>query len=102
MMRNELLRMLSWQVGSTYGFTFSVGKNYKFIDQYLPAEQCKRFFPRIARILWKTHGGRFSPATNSFEMPLKNFAAKYGYTYPDYDENVSRYVRDMYAEYEAK
>ena len=39
MMRNELLRMLSWQVGSAYGFTFSVGKNYKFIDQYLPAEQ---------------------------------------------------------------
>mgnify|MGYP000455955920 CR=1 FL=1 len=32
----------------------------------------------------------------------QNFAAKYGYTYPDYDENVSRYVRDMYAEYEAK
>ena len=27
MMRNELLRMLSWQVGSAYGFTFSVGKN---------------------------------------------------------------------------
>lgn len=39
MMRNELLRMLSWQVGSAYGFTFSVGKNYKFIGQYLPAEQ---------------------------------------------------------------
>ena len=34
MMRNELLRMLSWQVGSAYGFTFSVGKNYKFIGQY--------------------------------------------------------------------
>lgn len=28
----------------------------------------KRFFPRIAQILWKTHGGRFSPATSSSEM----------------------------------
>ena len=37
-----------------------------------------------------------------FRDAAKNFAAKYGYTYPDYDENVSRYVRDMYAEYEAK
>ena len=37
-----------------------------------------------------------------FRDAAKNFAAKYGYTYPDYDENISRYVRDMYAEYEAK
>lgn len=36
-----------------------------------PQSSGRRFFPRIARILWKTHGGRFSPATNSFEMPLK-------------------------------
>ena len=65
-----------------------------------PQSSGKRFFPRIAQILWKTHGGRFSPATS--RDAAKNFAAKYGYTYPDYDENVSRYVRDMYAEYEAK
>ena len=44
MMRNELLRMIS------------------------PQSSGKRFFPRIAQILWKTHGGRFSPATSSSEM----------------------------------
>ena len=102
MMRNELLRMLSWQVGSAYGFTFSVGKNYKFIDQYLPAEQWQALLStyrtdsveNIWRSLFTCH--------ELFRDAAKNFAAKYGYTYPDYDENVSRYARDMYAEYEAK
>ncbi|WP_419054091.1 aminoglycoside 6-adenylyltransferase [Hominenteromicrobium sp.] len=101
-MRNELLRMLSWQVGSAYGFTFSVGKNYKFIDQYLPAEQWQALLStyrtdsveNIWRSLFTCH--------ELFRDAAKNFAAKYGYTYPDYDENISRYVRDMYAEYEAK
>lgn len=41
-MRDEMLRMLSWQVGTEYGFTFSVGKNYKFIDKYLPQEVWKK------------------------------------------------------------
>ena len=102
MMRNELLRMLSWQVGSAYGFTFSVGKNYKFIGQYLPAEQWQALLSTYRtdsventwRLLFTCH--------ELFRDAAKNFAAKYGYTYPDYDENVSRYVRDMYAEYEAK
>ena len=58
MMRNELLRMLSWQVGSAYGFTFSVGKNYKFIDQYLPAEQWQG---AAGHSLWKNFLG-FLPA----------------------------------------
>lgn len=37
--RKELLRLLAWQVGSEYGFTFSVGKNYKYLPNYLTVEQ---------------------------------------------------------------
>ena len=102
MMRNELLRMLSWQVGSAYGFTFSVGKNYKFIDQYLPAEQWQALLSTYRTDSVENTWRSLFPCHELFRDAAKNFAAKYGYTYPDYDENVSRYVRDMYAEYEAK
>lgn len=102
MMRNELLRMLSWQVGSAYGFTFSVGKNYKFIDQYLPAEQWQALLSTYRTDSVENTWRSLFTCHELFQDAAKNFAAKYGYTYPDYDENVSRYVRDMYAEYEAK
>lgn len=102
MMRNELLRMLSWQVGSAYGFTFSVGKNYKFIGQYLPAEQWQALLSTYRTDSVENTWRSLFTCHELFRDVAKNFAAKYGYTYPDYDENVSRYVRDMYAEYEAK
>lgn len=102
MMRNELLRMLSWQVGSAYGFTFSVGKNYKFIDQYLPTEQWQALLSTYRTDSVENTWRSFFTCHELFRDAAKNFAAKYGYTYPDYDENVSRYVRDMYAEYGAK
>lgn len=101
-MRNELLRMLSWQVGSAYGFTFSVGKNYKFIDQYLPAEQWQALLSTYRTDSVENTWRSLFTCHELFRDVAKNFAAKYGYTYPDYDENISRYVRDMYAEYEAK
>ncbi len=37
-LRHELLRMISWNVGIETGFTLSVGKNYKFLDKYIPED----------------------------------------------------------------
>ena len=102
MMRNELLRMLSWQVGSEYGFTFSVGKNYKFIDKYLPEKQWQTLLSTYRTDSVENTWQSLFTCHELFRTTAENFAAKYGYTYPDYDENVSRYVRDMYNEYEAK
>lgn len=39
-LRPELLRMMSWEVGIREGFNFSIGKNYKFINNYLPKAEC--------------------------------------------------------------
>ncbi|WP_420916096.1 aminoglycoside 6-adenylyltransferase [Paenibacillus thiaminolyticus] len=36
--RPNLLRIMAWQIGSEQGYAFSIGKNYKFIDRYLPNE----------------------------------------------------------------
>ncbi|UZW65301.1 aminoglycoside 6-adenylyltransferase [Priestia flexa] len=33
--RTELLRMMSWRIGTERGFTFSLGKNNKYLPNYL-------------------------------------------------------------------
>ena len=37
-LRHELLRMISWYVGTEKGFNFSLGKNYKFLDKHISKE----------------------------------------------------------------
>ena len=40
--QQELLKLLAWQVAADQG-TIDVGKNYKYLFQYLPAEKEKQF-----------------------------------------------------------
>lgn len=42
--RGELLRLLSWQVGFATDFKVSVGKNYKYLARYLPAETMAKLY----------------------------------------------------------
>src|SRR5690606_41257391 len=36
LMRDELMRMLSWKLGFEKGFNFSIGKDYKYLQNYIP------------------------------------------------------------------
>ena len=40
--QQELLKVLAWQVASDWG-TVDIGKNYKYLFQYLPTEKEKEF-----------------------------------------------------------
>ncbi|MEI5993293.1 aminoglycoside 6-adenylyltransferase [Candidatus Enterococcus mansonii] len=40
--RLELLRLLSWQVGENQGYHFSIGKNYKYLPNYLTKKQYEK------------------------------------------------------------
>ncbi|ALS01581.1 aminoglycoside adenylyltransferase [Enterococcus silesiacus] len=37
--QKELLRLLSWRAGADHGYDFSVGKNYKYLPNYLTKEE---------------------------------------------------------------
>ena len=96
LMRNELLRMISWKVGLEYGFNFSVGKNYKFINKYISKElweellstYCQGSYEMMWEALFKCHG--------IFRKVAAECANSFGYEYPIYDNNVSNYVMDMF------
>ena len=78
--QQELLKVLAWQVTSDRG-AVDIGKNYKHLFQYLPAEQEKEFsalldlssFDKITKSLFSTMKG--------FDREAQILAQKMGFTY---------------------
>lgn len=78
--QQELLKVLAWQVTSDKGVV-DIGKNYKYLFQYLPAEQEKEFsalldlssFDKITQSLFATMG--------LFDREAQILAQKMGFTY---------------------
>lgn len=78
--QQELLKVLSWQVTSERG-SVDIGKNYKYLFQYLPSEQEKEFsalldlssFDKITQSLFAT--------MRLFNLEAQILAQKMGFTY---------------------
>lgn len=83
--QQELLKVLAWQVTSDRRVV-DIGKNYKYLFQYLQAEQEKEFsalldlssFDKITRSLFST--------MKLFDCEAQNLAQKMGF---DYDQEVA-------------
>lgn len=94
--RPNLLRMMAWQIGSERGYNFSLGKNYKFIDRYLPEKHWEALLSTFAgnsrEAVWQS----LFTCYELFRTYSKALAKSLGYVYPDYDEAVSRYTASIY------
>ena len=83
--QQELLKLLAWQVAADKG-TVDVGKNYKYLFQYLPAEKEKEFsvlldfssLDKITQSLFAT--------MQLFHQEAQSLAQKMGF---DYDKEVA-------------
>lgn len=98
-LRYELLRMISWKVGIETGFSLSVGKNFKFMDQYISEELWNRLLSTYRMDSYEAVWGSLFACHELFREAAKEVAKRLGYDYPGYDENVTRYSKDMYKEY---
>ncbi len=100
LMRNELLRMLAWRIGLDNGFTFSLGKHYKFIDRYLPVETWRALLSTYREDtksnIWKS----LFKCLALFRTSSQECATAFGYKYPAYDANVTRYIERFLKKYE--
>lgn len=91
--QQELLKILAWQVASDNG-TVDIGKNYKYLFQYLPTEKEKEFsalldfssVEKITQSLFST--------MNLFRREAQILAQKMGF---DYDKEVAEKMI-LYAE----
>ncbi len=95
LLRQEILRMISWQIGINYGFNFSIGKNYKFINKYISNHL-------FNEILGTYKNSTYEDLWTSFRMCLQIFteisnevAYKLNYNYPNYEHNMKKYIEDM-------
>ncbi|PZM66710.1 aminoglycoside 6-adenylyltransferase [Paenibacillus dendritiformis] len=93
--RPNLLRMMAWQIGSEQGYTFSVGKNYKFIDRYLPQEDWKALLSTYSQNGYKEMWQSLVTCYALFRTYSKAVAASLGYKYPDYDEAITKYTENI-------
>ncbi len=83
--QQELLKLLAWQVASDRG-TVDIGKNYKYLFQYLPTEKEKEFsalldfssIDKIPQTLFAT--------MQLFHQESQSLAQKMGF---DYDKEVA-------------
>ena len=83
--QQELLKLLAWQVASDKGMV-DVGKNYKYLFQYLPAEKEKEFsslldFASLDKIIQSLFA-----TMELFHQEAQRLAQKLGF---DYDKEVA-------------
>nr|WP_217368459.1 aminoglycoside 6-adenylyltransferase [Brevibacillus sp. HB1.4B] len=94
--RPNLLRMMAWQIGCEKGFTFSVGKNYKFIDHYLPKEDWEALRSTYHENGYTQMWESLFTCYELFRKYAKAVAESLGYPYPDYDEAITKYAKNIY------
>ncbi|MCY7066349.1 aminoglycoside 6-adenylyltransferase [Streptococcus oralis] len=92
--QQELLKLLAWQVAADKG-TVDVGKNYKYLFQYLPAEKEKEFSnlldfsskEKITQSLFST--------MNHFHREAQAFSLKTGFPYDkETAEKMIQYAKE--------
>lgn len=94
--RPNLLRMMAWQIGIEQGYSFSVGKNYKYIDRYLPEQDWQQLLQTYRQdsyeVMWESLFlcyRLFRKYAHAVANPLK-------YAYPDYDRAITEYTERVY------
>ncbi|MFD1677831.1 aminoglycoside 6-adenylyltransferase [Alicyclobacillus fodiniaquatilis] len=94
--RPNLLRMMAWQIGAERGYTFSVGKNYKFINHYLPYEDWEALLSTYAENGYQEMWQSLFTCYALFRKYAKIVAEGLGCSYPDYDEAITKYTENIY------
>ena len=92
--QQELLKVLAWQVVSDRG-TVDIGKNYKYLFHYLPAEQEKEFSALLdLSSLEKVTKSLFS-TMKLFNHEAQELAGKMGFAYNHIEaENMMAYAEE--------
>lgn len=98
-MRKELLRMISWRIGIENNFSVSVGKNYKFLEQFVSEALWARLIETNDLTSYDKMWQALSSIQELFRETSKDVAEKLNFTYPVYDENITNYIDKMYEQY---
>lgn len=96
--QKELLRLLSWRVGQLHQYSISLGKNYKYLPNYLDEKENQRLEKlRDLRTLESTWQALLE-TQHFFQQEARNFAEIQGFEYDAKTaENVMAYTDQWFA-----
>ncbi|SFS84733.1 aminoglycoside 6-adenylyltransferase [Paenibacillus sp. 453mf] len=94
--RPNLLRMMAWKIGSEQGYSFSVGKNYKFINRYLPDDDWEKLLSTYSQSGYQEMWQSLFTCYELFRTYSKAVSESLGYKYSDYDEVITKYTESIY------
>lgn len=94
--RPNLLRMMAWRIGIEQGYSFSVGKNYKFINRYLSDEDWEKLLSTYAESGYPEMWQSLLTCYELFRTYSKAVSESLGYKYPEYDEVITKYTETIY------
>lgn len=92
LMRKQLMTMLSWQVGLEKGFTFSIGKQFKYLQQHVSTNVWQRLCATWNAGSPATCAEALAGMLELFREASKDVAESFGYANPDNDVKVSGYL----------
>ena len=94
-LRTELYRMISWNVGIETDFSESIGKSQRFLEQRVSKELWDRIIETYKMHsyddLWQT----LYLIQDLFREVSKEVAEKLEFPYPEYDENITKYIKNL-------
>ncbi len=91
-MRKQLMTMLSWQVGLEKGFIFSIGKQFKYLQQHVSDVSWQRLSDTWNAGSPEACGKALEVMLDLFREVSMDVAKRFGYAYPDYDAKVNSYL----------
>lgn len=94
--RPNLLRMMAWRIGAERGYTFSLGKNYKLMERYLPQPEWQKLLSTYDASSLERLREALLTCQELFRFYSRQVAEQLGYPYPDYDEAVTGYMERIY------
>ena len=98
--RQELLRMMSWHIGNHHGYDRSLGKNYKFINQFLSKEEWIRFLETFDLASKEKMVKSFWLTTELFQEYSKKVSDELKFILPNDDEVMINFITTYYLEKE--
>ena len=100
-LRTELYRMISWLVGIETDFSKSVGKSQRFLEQRVSKELWDRIIKTYEMGSYEDLWQALFSVQELFREVSKEVADKLDFDYPDYDENITKYINGLHQEYSA-
>ena len=96
--RNELIRMLSWQVGFETDFSLSVGKKAKFLERYVVPYVWGRLCQTFAMATYDQVWDALFTATQLFTEASHTVAGHLGCAYPSYEAAILPLLQQRHQE----